>query len=307
MRFINKLISFAVIIVVILNAFIGCSETKKSELPFADIKWTRSTESDTEYIMFSSDGEFIYYCACGNPVNDSDLCSGYLYNKQNETIKLNYSDTSVEFTTEIKIVKYTDDELVLDFDGDIRKFVPEKQVGFSDCITYNGDEYIYVEFPSDVFVYDLHSYYEAEEDEVIEIPHNKWRIIYCNGDIFALSTDLAEMTSYYSDVNNYTWSVVIEATTDDLITEKELSLSPDEIAFFGTVEDQARNESILFDDIEIFGTLVKTSYDGLIDARTNLLCHNGRWYWRTEAVNEKVEGWPEYIVKLPESLNAKLN
>lgn len=90
---------------------------------FADIQWTRETEADTEYISFSSDGGFSYYCACGNSVNDSDLCDGYTYDEDTKTIKLEASEKTDSMVTEIKIINCDEDSIELDFGGDVRSFV----------------------------------------------------------------------------------------------------------------------------------------------------------------------------------------
>ncbi len=89
---------------------------------FMDIRWTRSAEGDTEYIYFSSDGEFSYSCACGNPVNDSDLCEGYTYDEEKKEITLQCFETTEDMVTTILIRKCDKDNLELDFQGDIRKF-----------------------------------------------------------------------------------------------------------------------------------------------------------------------------------------
>ena len=49
-------------------------EKDYSKYPFTDVNWTRDGENDMETIVFKSNGRFTYYCSCGNPVNDSDLC-----------------------------------------------------------------------------------------------------------------------------------------------------------------------------------------------------------------------------------------
>ena len=68
------------------------------------------------------------------------------------------------------------------------------------------------------------------------------------------------------------------------------------------MEDMKKETTLFFEDIELFGTLVKTHKDGLIAARTSLAFHDGSWYWRSETIDDSVEGWPEYVVKLPDSL-----
>ena len=101
----------------------GCGEKKApDECPFAEIRWTRITEQDVEYLFFSKNGGFSYYCGCGNPVNDSDLCEGYTYDDATKTITLKCSEKTDEMVTVIKIVKCDENSLQLDFNGEIRTF-----------------------------------------------------------------------------------------------------------------------------------------------------------------------------------------
>lgn len=114
------------IILILVFVFItGCKKNEKvdySEYLFTSGNWTRDTEYDIETIRFSADGEFSYSCACGNPVNDADLCETYTYNDKTKEIKLECIETTEETITTIKVVEATEDELKLDFDGDIRIF-----------------------------------------------------------------------------------------------------------------------------------------------------------------------------------------
>ena len=110
--------------------FMGCSDNKKTEdqsvdysqYSFVNTSWTRDAEHDTETIRFGEDGSFTYYCGCGNPVNDSDLCEGYIYDDATKTITLDFIETTDEMVTTIKIVKCDENSLHLDFDGEIRIF-----------------------------------------------------------------------------------------------------------------------------------------------------------------------------------------
>ena len=92
---------------------------------FVGLFWTRETDVDTEYLHFSPKGDYSYYCACGNPVNDSDLCESYSYNPDTGTISLQCFAVTDSMVTEITVVKCDGEILVLDFDGDIRTFVKE--------------------------------------------------------------------------------------------------------------------------------------------------------------------------------------
>lgn len=121
-----------VMIFVCCILLIGCNskdvqQTKKdySQYSFVDVHWTRTTEYDTEYIRFYSDGYFSYSCACGNPVNDADICETYSYNDETKEIKLECDEPSKYTITTIKVIRYDENTLELDFDGDIRKFVKE--------------------------------------------------------------------------------------------------------------------------------------------------------------------------------------
>lgn len=111
----------------------GCGDAKEkmdeknySEYSFTDVSWTRDAENDIETIVFRSDGRFTYYCSCGNPVNDSDLCESYTYNDDTKEITLDCFEETEETITNIKLVNSTETILELDFNGEIRKFEKEK-------------------------------------------------------------------------------------------------------------------------------------------------------------------------------------
>ncbi len=302
----KKAISFLLICSYITFALLACSNKIKYDYPFVDITWTRAGDGDTEYIRFSTNGEFSYYCACGNPVNDSDLCTGYFYNDKTKKITLNYSELTQDAIKNITIIKCTKTELVLDFDGDIRKFEIDKETEFFETITYNGNEYLLIEFPNDIFSYDIVTDIEHNEGTVYEIPSDKWSVLYFNGDLFALESEIQEISAFIEADDNYKWLVNIEYANEDNIIEKTIDLSDDELSFIYSLQDAPRVQTVLFDEIEIFGTLCKTSNDGLIIAKTDLLYYAGNWYWRTDEVDESADGWPEYVVLLSESINIKL-
>ena len=105
----------------------GCGNTKEakkdySEYLFTDVTWTREGGNDIETIVFKSNGRFIYYCSCGNPVNDSDLCETYTYNEKTKEITLDCLEETEDTVTTIKVVNSTETTFELDFNGEIRKF-----------------------------------------------------------------------------------------------------------------------------------------------------------------------------------------
>lgn len=124
----KKYIYLFVLVFVCSILFAGCNQNEKtdnvdySKYSFVNAAWTRDTEQDIETIRFGADGSFSYYCACGNSVNDSDLCEGYTYDDDTKTITLDCFETTDEMITVIKIVKCDEKELHLDFDGEIRVF-----------------------------------------------------------------------------------------------------------------------------------------------------------------------------------------
>ena len=117
-----KKLLLALLCLVFLLAGCGNKKTDYSDLSFAGVSYTRQGSHDTETIRFASDGTFYYSCSCGNPVNDSDLCEGYTYDRESKIFTLNYPETTDETVTTITLVSCDGDTLVLDFGGDIRTF-----------------------------------------------------------------------------------------------------------------------------------------------------------------------------------------
>ena len=119
-----------IVIMVFLIFLTGCSEkenieTNYSENSFVSVNWIREGVGDIETIRFNTDGSFSYTCACGNPVNDADLCETYTYNEATKEIKLDCFETTEETITLIKVVSLTDSTLELDFNGELRIFEKE--------------------------------------------------------------------------------------------------------------------------------------------------------------------------------------
>ena len=117
--------------VLVMSVLLSCNNKDAvvdySEYPFTDTSWTRDAEHDIETIRFGSDGSFVYYCACGNPVNDSDMSDGYTYDDKTKTITIKYFETTEETVSEIVIESCDDESIRLNFDGEIREFVRNKK------------------------------------------------------------------------------------------------------------------------------------------------------------------------------------
>ena len=276
---------------------------------FVNITWTRDAENDTEFIRFSDDGSFSYYCACGNPVNDSDLCEGYTYNPDTMMIKLDYFEKTSETISEIKLVECTEDTLTLDFDGDIRTFIPEQEEGeyiTSETVDYEGNTYVYMGFNEDIFYYDLSSSMYYEEDIVHLISNEKRDMVYLNGDLFVLDAQVEDARAYYGDDANYQWSVEIYSDDSEEPDIYPLTISAEDLIYIYGYEAAEKKETLFFEQIEEFGMLKKTSEDGLISGSTSLAFYEGAWYWRSEMIDESAEGWPEYVFRLPEAVNTQI-
>ncbi len=284
-------------------ALVGCAEKKDySEYDFVDVQWTRTTEADTEYLRFSADGHFSYYCACGNPVDDSDLYEEYTYSPKNQTIKLKPS--GVGFSKKL-VIKYVDEEtLEIHFGGEIRKFEKEKELEVVDTITYEDERYVSLEYNADIFYYDYNSTMEYEEDVIYPVVHPKWKMVYVNGDLFVHEDDKEMAETYYLDDNNFEWYVVMHEDEND--RKIPISMSKKDLEYIYQMEDLEKDRSLFFDDIEKFASLEKSSKDGVIYARISLAYHQGKWYWRTEVIDDAKDGWPEYVFELPKDITKQI-
>lgn len=176
----------------------------------------------------------------------------------------------------------------------------------ADTLTYEGGTYVYLQFPGDLFCYDLREAVDCEEDERVPVPHEAWDFVYHEGDLFVAESQRKAAAAYYAADENYTWSVVVEDRDCEEIARIHLTVDTQARKAIYAMEGKARETTLLFEDIEQFGTLVKTSNDGFVEARAGLACHAGTWYWRTETIDDTVEGWPEYVVRLPESITKQI-
>lgn len=95
-----------------------------SKYKFTDISWERPSDNDNDktYIEFYSNGMFGYYCSCGNPIENYDLCSEYTYDDATKTITLKCEKNSKNIEKTIKIKSQTSKKLVLSFGKETRTF-----------------------------------------------------------------------------------------------------------------------------------------------------------------------------------------
>lgn len=95
---------------------------------FAGIKYEGSNGADTEFIRFAKDGSFSYYCACGNPVDNYDLCEYYTYDKEKNEIELICYSGVTKKEKNIKILTATKEKLKIEINGKIREFTRTKEI-----------------------------------------------------------------------------------------------------------------------------------------------------------------------------------
>ncbi len=298
-RFIKSISAIVLTTLFLFTAGCKNGEATLSGQSFVNVRWTRDTEYCTETICFNDDGSCCYYCACGEPLNEDDLCEGYTYDPDTKTITLRLVPTSDETVTKIVIKSCDENALVLDFDGEERRFERAKMSGME----FDSENYTLLDFPVDKFYYDLSS---PADSGVTSVPHDKWDIISNEGDLFILNSQAEEAAAYYGDDENYTWSVFIDIPESEDGKTFPIALG-DDISRIYDMEVADAKTTLFFDDIEIFASLIKTSKDGLISASISLAFFENTWYWRSDVFDDGVEGWPEYVAELPESLSEQLN
>lgn len=181
--------------------------------------------------------------------------------------------------------------------------IKNKNTKFKDIIKYEGNNYVLLEYNLDVFTYNFNNnannYYE--DDIIYPVQHNKWNVIYFNGDIFILDKQVELATKYYSNDKNYKWFITYEE--NDNVIKIPVSISSKELDYIYNIENVKHRELTTFEQIDKFVDIVKISDDNFIEALINIVQCDDFWYWKTEIMNENDE---EYIVPLPQSLNKKI-
>lgn len=175
-------------------------------------------------------------------------------------------------------------------------------------IAFDGHTYKYVEFPADIFYYDLKTGGDFEQGEMYHLDGGQWEMAYCDGDIYCIKGKAWKANKYYSDNANYVWNVIIE--TDDTENRYPIEISMEDSEYIYNMENMDKETAIFFEEIKTQGSLIKVSKDGFIEGRIGLAEYNGNWYWRTETIDESRErdyDWPEYIIPLPDALSGDIN
>jgi len=187
----------------------------------------------------------------------------------------------------------------------ILMFVPST----NDTVKYEDEKYTLIQYPLDIFYYDLNKGVEEyEEDETVPLKGSQWRMVYNNCDVYCHTDDFDDANAYYNNHENYVWYVTIEDGDKEFTYPLEISM--EDFEYIYRMEDMDKETAIFFDEIETQGSLIKISKDGFIEGRTGLAQYKGDWYWRTETIDENRERdgeWPEYVIALPDALDNQIN
>lgn len=172
---------------------------------------------------------------------------------------------------------------------------------YEDTIQYDGKRYVLLEYNTDIFTYGHNSNEYFEEDEISPVKHDKWDVVYFEGDLFILDKQVQEATEYYANDGNYEWFVSYE--NDEKDVKVPINISGKELKYLYDMDNMEKNETILFEQIEQFASIVKISDDDLVYSLISLVQCDNHWYWKTEIMTDNDE---EYVISLPNTLNDKI-
>lgn len=179
--------------------------------------------------------------------------------------------------------------------------LPKKHNGM-DVINYSGKTYGLLEYKMDIFTYYHNSDNYYEEDIIHPVTHNKWDIVYFNDDLFILDKQVKEAIKYYKDDKNYDWYIAIDS--DDSVIKKSIDINDSELNYLYDIEEVEEKDTIMFGEIDKFVDILKISKDGLVIGIINLVLVDDCWFYKTEIMTEEDL---EYVVRIPSSLNKKIN
>lgn len=179
----------------------------------------------------------------------------------------------------------------------------------ADTLEYEGKTYVPVTFNQDIFLCAFGVGGEFETDVTYPIEGAQFDMIHNSGDLFVVESQEGEAASYYQDDANYDWTVSIFAEDEDEDPVMPIDVTAEELEYIYQLEEQEKDLTIFFDDIEQQATLIKTSKDGIARGSIELALYECQWYWRSEIIDENQEKdgtWPEYVYPMPESFQEKV-
>lgn len=184
-------------------------------------------------------------------------------------------------------------------------FILKAENNLTDSISYRGKKYICLEYNMDIFTYNFNSNDYYEEDIIHPILHDKWDMVYFNGDLFIEEESIKAAKVYYSNDKNYEWFIVFDENDSQITIPIELT--EEEIKYIYNMDNMKKTETMTFEEIKMFADITKISKDKKVFSLISLANYKGSWYWKTEIMTDDKAIDEEYIIKLPESLNNKIS
>lgn len=186
----------------------------------------------------------------------------------------------------------------------------KQSINNQDTVSYEGVEYAFLDYPSNIFYYDYNgndSDKFEEVDGIYPIESAQWNMIWNGGDLYCDKSLVEEAANYYASDENYDWYIVID--TEDEESSHSINITNEELDVIYGLEEMKKNKSVFWEEFESQGSLVKISKDGMVRGTLSVAKCDGNWYWKSEIIDESREEdgtWPEYVQPLPESLNNKI-
>lgn len=181
------------------------------------------------------------------------------------------------------------------------KLVKKEENKFRDTVIYKDKTYVLLEYNMDIFTYHFNGNGYYEEDKIKKIKHDKWDIVYFNGDLFVLENQIEDAIKYYSNDKNYKWVVIFDV--DDHEEQFDIEINDEELKYLYNLENMPKKDTMKFEDIKGFASIQKISDDNLVKGLISLANYDNSWYWKSEVMTDDDR---EYIIKLPDSLNEKI-
>ncbi len=178
-----------------------------------------------------------------------------------------------------------------------------------DYLEYQGKRYVPVTFSQDLFTCGFGMSGDFEVDETYPVECEQFNMIQNNGDLYVVKSQSDQATDYYQDDANYSWSVSIFVEDEEKDPIGPIEIIAEELDYIYQLENQEKNLTIFFDEIQQQATLIKTSKDGVARGSMELALYEDQWYWRSGIIDdtqEKDNSWPEYVYPMPDSFQDKI-
>ena len=182
-----------------------------------------------------------------------------------------------------------------------------------DTIHYEGKEYAIIEYPANIFTYDYNgnSHYDIEKvDGIYPIDSPNWDMVWNDGTLYCDKKYASKANAFYANDENYVWYLLIDYDVEDNEGYSvDIELTTDELEYVYNIDAKEKDLALFFDELEKTASIFKISNDGVVRGTLSVGKYKGKWYWRSEIIDESRESdgtWPEYVQPLPKSLSDKI-